>query len=269
MANRIEKITLPGKAGYHVNIYLVRGRHGAVLVDTGYQDTAAEVLEMIVPASVEKILLTHYHPDHSDAAGILAAGTGAEIHAHRLEVPMIEERYRGIKVTALEDSDQVGIAGALFRVVHTPGHSPGHAVFLRGEEKVLFSGDLVVGENTTWVGPPDGDIGEYLASLERIRRLDIVRICPGHGPDIEQPMPKITSLIRHRNLRERQVLSRLRRGDSTIDEIVAEIYPVLDERFRIAAHLTIAGHLIKLEREGRVVRLSGREERYQLVFEPD
>jgi len=265
MADRIEMVTLPGKAGYHVNIYLIRGKEGSLMVDTGYQETSGQVLEMIRFREVKRILLTHSHPDHSDAAGILAARTGAELLVHRLEAQMIKEWFGGTKVISLEDGEPAGIDGAEIKAVHTPGHSPGHLSFYLEEERVLFSGDLVVGESTSWVGPPDGDIGKYLDSLQRLRGMKISRIFPGHGPEIGQPREKIDALIRHRNMRERQILSHLRRGISSVREMVDEIYPVLDERFRIAARLTIIGHLIKLEREGKVIRVAGEDERYQLL----
>ena len=266
---RVKKITLAGKAGYPVNIYLVNSGTSLIMIDTGYQGSEAQVLRSVGTKKVEKILLTHYHPDHSEAAGELASQTGAKVYAHRAEIEALENRWGGVKVVPIEDGEDVGGEGVELVAIATPGHTKGHLAFLLREGRILFSGDLVVGDSTTWVGPPDGDVGDYLDSLLRLQKMEIAKIYPGHGPEIIEPGEKLVALIRHRKMREEQIINQLRKGAQSLLDLIAEIYPVLDQKLWVVARLTIIGHLIKLEKEGKVVMVPGKEDRYQLLSGSD
>jgi glyoxylase-like metal-dependent hydrolase (beta-lactamase superfamily II) len=122
----------------------------------------------------------------------------------------------------------------------------------------LFTGDVVLGAGTTVI-PPDGDLGDYLASLRRILDLDLELIYPAHGPAIRNPHEKVRQYIAHRELRDRQILDGLAAGDRTPKELVRRIYTDVPEFLHAAAAMSVLAHLRKLEREG-TVRRHGEEE---------
>jgi glyoxylase-like metal-dependent hydrolase (beta-lactamase superfamily II) len=264
LSNQVKMITLPGKASYPVNIYLLGEGKDALLIDTGYRETAREVVERAAGGRLSRILITHYHPDHAQAGEAIARETGAEIFAHPEEIPTIKNWFENTEVKTVTEGETIEFSGGEIQVLGTPGHTRGHLAFFWKEEKILFSGDLVVGGSTTWVGPPDGDVRDYLASLERLREMEIARIFPGHGREIRNTRKKINTLIRHRHMREEQILVHLKRAELTIPELVKEVYPMLEERFRLPALLTVAGHLHKLESEGKVEAVSEGETRYRI-----
>ncbi|MDD5222550.1 MAG: MBL fold metallo-hydrolase [bacterium] len=264
LPNQVKRITLPGKAHYPVNIYLLGEGKDALLIDTGYRETAREVTAQAAGGRISRILISHYHPDHSQAGEAIARETGAEIFAHPEEIPTVKNWFEGTEVKTLTDGEIIEFSGGELQVLGTPGHTRGHLAFFWKEEKILFSGDLVVGGSTTWVGPPDGDGRDYLASLERLQELEIAQILPGHGQEIRHPRKKIATLIRHRHMREEQILACLKKAELSLSELVREIYPVLEERFRLPALLTAAGYLNKLEHEGKVEAVSGDEIHYKI-----
>ncbi len=141
-------------------------------------------------------------------------------------------------------------------VLHTPGHASDHVCFLLEEERVLFTGDLVLSGTTSVIAPPDGDMAAYLASLERIRTRRLSRICPGHGDVFDDPKGVLTEYIAHRLEREAQLLDALREGPSRIPDLVTRIYAELPEALHEAAARSVHAHLLKLKSEGKV---SGRD----------
>jgi glyoxylase-like metal-dependent hydrolase (beta-lactamase superfamily II) len=143
-------------------------------------------------------------------------------------------------------------------VLHTPGHESGHCCFYEGGDKVLFSGDNILGYGTAVIHPPDGNMTDYLKSLERLLGLDIGLILPGHGPLIGKPEAKIREYIKHRLEREQQVLAALRAGRNTIGDITQMIYVDVSAALQRVAEFSVQAHLEKLMREGLVKRESGR-----------
>ena len=254
---------------YSPNVYLVAGREAA-LIDAGYGDEAdvrarVDYVKGLANTNLAYIVVTHAHADHAGGAEAIKEATGAKIVLHRLDA---ERQNRYLQATTVdmevEDGDTLEVDSAELEVIHSPGHSPGHiCLYLRGE-KVLFSGDNVPGAGTTAIAPPEGDMGQYVDSLRKLLSYDIQIICPGHGPIIREPRRKIQELIDHRLDREEQVLSCLRQGKETIEEMVREIYPELDRRLLGAARGQVLAHLIKLEGENRVTQLAGETARYTL-----
>jgi len=254
---------------YSPNVYLVAGREAA-LIDAGYGDEAdvrarVDYIKGLADTHLAYIVVTHAHADHAGGAEGIKEATGAKIVLHRLDAETQNRYFRATTVDmVVEDGDTLAVDGNEIEVIHSPGHSPGHICLYLRRASVLFSGDNVPGAGTTAIAPPQGDMGEYVDSLRRLLAYDIEMIYPGHGPAIKEPRRKIQELIDHRLDREEQVLSCLRRGKGTIEEMVREIYPELDRRLLGAARGQVLAHLIKLEREKRVTQFAGETTHYTL-----
>jgi glyoxylase-like metal-dependent hydrolase (beta-lactamase superfamily II) len=150
------------------------------------------------------------------------------------------------------DGDRIVFGGGELQVLHTPGHESGHCCFYEAGDQVLFSGDNILGYGTSVIRPPDGDMTDYLRSLERLLEFNINLILPGHGPMIGKPEAKIKEYIEHRLMREQQVLDALRKGRETIGAITEMIYVDVTGPLKNVAEFSVQAHLIKLVKEGRV-----------------
>ena len=270
---------------YSPNVYLVADAGQAIIIDSGFADDDSatrrlDYLKGIGSPRVELIVITHHHLDHVGGARRLQEATGARIAMHPEEERLLRESLgrspaggavyerdarrasAGLTVDLpLNDGDALPVGGLSLRVLHTPGHSPGHlCLFLEGE-KVLFSGDNVLGLGTTAVPPPPtGDMARYIESLKRMKALNAALICPGHGPIVHQPERRIQELIDHRREREEQILALLRQGEQTLPGLRRAIYPELDPRLERMAMGQILSHIYKLQDEGKaVLRRSGDE----------
>ena len=239
----------------------VIGRNDVAVIDPGPDDAAHidTLLRELGDERVAQIVVTHTHIDHSPGARILQARTGAPItgcgpHA-RIGVhdePVEEggdlehnpDRW-------LHDGDSVTGAGWTLTAVHTPGHTSNHLCYALAEENALFSGDHVMGWSTTVVSPPDGDMNQYMASLEKCLARDDRVLYPTHGAPITQPKPFIMQLIAHRREREEQILAALKTGPARIPEMVAKLYAKIDPRLHKAAGRSVLAHLIALVDGGR------------------
>ena len=178
--------------------------------------------------------------------------------------PPSKEEVDRVKMRLLKQIDEEMADGMLcpagddtLRAIHTPGHRFDHLCFYLEKAHILFAGDMISGITTNVIAPPDGDMLDYLNSLERLQELDIAEIVPGHGPPIRDPQAKIAEYIAHRQLREQQVmeaLEELPRGVK-IPAIVKFVYTDVDPKLHTIAAWSVEAHLIKLEREGLAERL--------------
>ena len=238
--------------------YLVGTREVAV-IDPG--PDLPEHVDAIVAAlggrRLVAIVCTHTHRDHSPASRPLAAATGAPIiGCAALSLASVGPRadasfdgdYRPDRV--LGDGEAIMIDGEPLTAVATPGHTSNHLCFAYRD--VLFTGDHVMGWSTSVVVPPDGDMGDYMASLDKLRGRDDRIYFPAHGPAVLKPQQLVRGMLGHRMQRERQILKRLAEGDRTVEQIVAAAYPGLDPRLVPAAGGSVAAHLLDLERRGMV-----------------
>lgn len=230
------------------NVYLVASGPG-LLVDSGYPDEAhtAWVLEQLKEAGWTRlgaILLTHHHVDHAGGAEKVREATGAQIICHA------KEETRTIADRTVEGGEVLEWDRLAIEVIHTPGST----CYCLRQERLLFTGDHILGTGTTAVSPTGGSMGEYMESLRLLHGRDFAVVAPGHGPVVRSPRAKIEELIAHRLEREQQVLSFLKAGVTNVEAMVAEIYPEIGSNLRRAAIGQVQAHLLKLEQEGRVVR---------------
>jgi glyoxylase-like metal-dependent hydrolase (beta-lactamase superfamily II) len=218
---------------------------------------------------VAAILCTHTHRDHSPASRALAAATGAPIVgcaplALEDDGPRADASfdfdYAADRVLA--DGETVAGRGWTLEAVATPGHTSNHLCFALAGAGILFTGDHVMGWSTTIVSPPDGDMTDYMASLERLlARRDAVYL-PAHGPAVDDPQAHVARLIEHRRMRERQILAELGAGETRVETMVPRLYAETDPRLYPAAARSVLAHLIDLERRGMV---RGRGEEWRAV----
>ena len=254
----------PGSHMKHVLVTLV-GEGPYILIDAGYPERADEVVSWVkeeTGGSLDALLLTHHHHDHLGGAEAIAAATGAASWAHPVEIELMKECAPSLAPAPLEDGGIVRLGDIELKAVLTPGHSPGHLAFWWEERSILFGGDNVLMETSTWVGPPRGSLRGYLESLEVERALAPRVIYSSHGTPVKDPQGRIEALLRHRDKREGQVLKALSGGVDTPEEMAASIYRGLGEKTMRIGTAMLAGHLEKLIEEGRVRR---EGERYFLA----
>lgn len=265
----IRRLTVnnPSPFTFHgTNTYLVGDRALAV-IDPGPDDDAHlnAILHAAAGRPISHIFVTHTHRDHSPLTPRLRQATGATVLAegpHRPARPLRAGETARLDASAdMEFSPDVALAdGALtegdgwaLRMIHTPGHAANHAAYALEGAGILFSGDHVMAWSTTIVGPPDGSMADYMASLDRLLERDDRVFLPGHGGPVANPQAFMRGLKAHRKMRERAILERLARGDRTIPEMVATIYRDTDPRLHGAAGLSMLAHLEDLVARGVVV----------------
>ncbi len=234
--------------GPGTNQYLLGSRDG-VQIDAAPLDAENRRRLAAADVTVARLVLTHIHPDH--VGGALGLEVPVAVHRSRADFAVAGRPLA--PATVLEDGDEIAWPGGRLVVVHTPGHESGHCCLYEPDRRWLFTGDTVLSTGTTIIAPPDGDMAAYLASLRRLRALDLAVIFPGHGPPVEQPTALLDEYLAHRLARERQIVDALGEGPSEIAALVARIYLDLHPGLVWAAGLTVRAHLEKLAREGAVV----------------
>jgi glyoxylase-like metal-dependent hydrolase (beta-lactamase superfamily II) len=218
------------------NTYLY-GSGPCVVIDPG-PDHAGH-LEAVRTAAEERggiglVLLTHGHGDHAEGAERLVAGVGEGVtDAPAVILPGDGEEHGGL------------------RAVATPGHAADHVCFLTAD-RVCFSGDLVLGEGSTFVPPDGGSLAAYMDSLRLIQAEPLELICPGHGPWVTDPTTKLAEYVEHREMRERRLLAALENGERSREALLAEAWSDVPEQLRPAAALVMEAHLQKLDSEDRL-----------------
>ena len=251
-ANNPGIMTLQG-----TNQYVV-GKENVLVIDVALSadsnmDGIIEQAEAMGVKKIDKILLTHIHSDHTGGALALRKRCGAKLGIHRSR-----KGYLGGEDFQYDDNDRISFGGGELDVLHTPGHESGHCCFYEDGDKVLFSGDNILGYGTAVIHPPDGNMTDYMKTLERLLGIEMSLILPGHGPLIGKPEAKVREYIKHRLEREKQVLSALRNGRHTIGDITEAIYVDVSAPLKRVAEFSVQAHLEKLEREGRVKREGNR-----------
>lgn len=230
------------------------------VIDPGPLDEAhlAALLDAVEGRTVSNVLVTHTHRDHAPLARPFAERTGAPILA--AAPPALETHASGVldEDADLEFAPDVVLTGGeviagdqwTIEALFTPGHASNHMAFGLREEHALFSGDHVMGWATTVVAPPDGNMRDYMASLEAVIARDFATLWPTHGAPVTEPAPFLAAYRAHRLEREAQVLARLKAGDRTAAEMTPVLYAAVDRQLWPAASLSVLAHLVKLVEDG-------------------
>ncbi len=247
--------------------FLIGDKHLAI-IDPGPDDN--EHLDALISAigtsTLTHILITHTHHDHSPLAARLKQITGAETYGvgpHGLRKTEISPSVEALGLEGSGDMDFVPdnvighgdvIEGKDFRFecVFTPGHSANHMAFALERHKALFVGDLVMGWSTSVVAPPDGNMAEYMASLQLVRARDDHVYWPTHGAPIEAPQRLVKGYITHRKMRENAILKTLNSGPYKIIDVVLKIYQGLDPKLHGAASLSVLAHMEHLHMQEKI-----------------
>lgn len=252
----------PGPFTYKgTGIYIIG--HGDVAVIDPGPDIPGH-LDVLVRAiggdRVTHIFVTHSHADHSPAARPLAERTGAKIYASGIPVKATDSEVRleaGDDLSfrpdvAVQDGQRFSGPGWTIEAITTPGHTSHHVAYGLAEENALFPGDHIMGWSTTVISPPDGDMDDYLASLEKVRDRAFDTLWPTHGPPIGDVRAFVQAYIDHRLAREAQILAQLAKGQTRIPAMVAEMYADVDQRLHPAACHSVLAHMERLVKQGRV-----------------
>ncbi len=256
----------PGPFTYTGTGTYIVGRGEVAVIDPGPEDAAhlEALLTALDDERVSAILVTHDHADHSPLARPLKAHTGAPI----LGCARVATHHEGPLVEAEADlafrPDHDLCAGGraqgpgwALEAIPTPGHTSNHLCFALAQENALFSGDHVMGWSTTVIVPPDGDLTDYLASLETIRVRGFHTLWPTHGPPIRDVAPFLAAYTAHRHARIDQILTALAAGPATIRQLVPKLYADTDPRLHPAAALSMQAAMIHLARMGEVATDEG------------
>ena len=247
--------------------YIV-GAGDVTVIDPGPEnaDHLAALLAATKGERIAHILVTHTHRDHSPAARALQALTGADIrgcaaHAQIMDHPSgradTSHDLAYAPDVEMREGDMLEGEGYTLTAVHTPGHASNHVCFALREEGALFSGDHVMAWSTTVVAPPDGNMRDYMASLEKLAARSDVLYWPGHGAPVLAPQRYVRGLASHRRQRERAILERIAAGDSQVPAIVDSAYASLNPNLRNAAALSVLAHLEDMTERGLIVSDEG------------
>jgi glyoxylase-like metal-dependent hydrolase (beta-lactamase superfamily II) len=261
-SDRIRRVVCnnPSSFTYHgTNTYIV-GTGTVAVIDPGPDD--GQHVEAVAAAvkgeRVSHILVTHTHIDHSPGTRALKQLVGAPIVG--LQATPIEDGARTVEAgdpdfapdVVLGDGDTFSGEDWTLEAVFTPGHMSNHHCFALAEENVLFSGDHVMGWNTTIVSPPDGNMKAYLDSLKRCIGREDAAYLPGHGPAIDDPKPFTRAYLTHRMMREGEIARCLEDGVGRIPDMVKRMYRHLSEQMHGAAARSVFAHLEHMVETGRV-----------------
>ena len=253
----------PGPFTYvGTGVYIIG--HGEVaVIDPGpEQPEHFEALKKALEGeTVTHVLVSHGHSDHSPLARPLAEWAGCKTYAKNCGVPTAKGELGSaddlgfMPDVKVGDGDVISGPGWTLDVIETPGHTCNHLCFGLREENTCLSGDHIMGWSTTVVAPPDGDMGDYMRSLEKVRVMNFDALYPTHGnPVVGRDFVNlfIAEYAEHRRARERAILDHLARGEHSIPEMVKEMYKDVDPRLHPAAAMSVLGHMIELVKSGRV-----------------
>ena len=237
----VTRVVAPNPGPYTgpgTNTWIVEAGAVVAVIDPGPDDDRhlAALEQRLAGRTVGVVLVTHSHPDHLPLAERFA-----------------EPRHVTVRrFPELGDGDVVRAGNVNLTALHTPGHSADHLSFLLAGDRAVFTGDLILGQGSSMVTYPEGDVAAYLRSLDRLASLQPRVLFPGHWDPVTDAMAKIDEYRRHRLEREAQVLDEVRRGPGAAADLTRRVYGELDEKLMVAAEMTMRAHLRKLVDDGVV-----------------
>jgi glyoxylase-like metal-dependent hydrolase (beta-lactamase superfamily II) len=261
--------TLPPAA--YTNCYLLGTQH-CVLVDPGsphereigWLAEGIEAARQKLGLELREIWLTHHHPDHVGGAQALRQRLGVPVAAHALTAERLRGRVTVDREIAHGEITALGTPGREFtvRALHTPGHARGHLSFLHQELGSLLVGDVLAGFGTIVIDPPEGNMQQYLETLDGLRDLAPRTLFPGHGPTMSDALGKLREYREHRRWREERIFRAWCRGVREPDGLLDEVYEDVPPQALPLARRQVVAHLERLEALGRLDDLQrGRSER--------
>ena len=249
----IKKITAPNGGvftGGGTNTYII-GINDITIIDPGpIEESHAKNILDTYGDRIKRILVTHTHMDHSPLATPLSK---------ELDVPLMgmtildnmnyqDESFR--PSSHLQDGDLIETGEYTIEVVHTPGHASNHLCYLIKDNNCLITGDHIMQGSTVVIAPPDGNMRDYLLSLEKLKNYKIDFLAPGHGEYIDKPFEAVDWIVNHRLEREAKVLKKLQKvGKISLNDLVLEVYDDVDSRLHKIALASLEAHLFKLQEE--------------------
>jgi glyoxylase-like metal-dependent hydrolase (beta-lactamase superfamily II) len=237
----VSRVVAPNPGPYTgpgTNTWILDAGPVVIVIDPGPDDDQhlAALERRLAGKTVGVVLVTHSHPDHLPLAERFA-------RPHKASV----RRYPD-----LDDGDVVRAGNLSVTALYTPGHSNDHLCFLLPDDRVIFTGDLILGQGSSMVTYPEGDVAAYLRSLDRLASLEPHTLFPGHWDPVLDGMAKIAEYRQHRLEREAQILAEVRRGERSAGDLTRRVYGDLDGKLMLAAEMTLRAHLKKLVDDGLV-----------------
>lgn len=252
----------PGPFTYTGTGTYIVGQGQVAVIDPGpdMPEHYAALRAALAGETVSAIVVTHHHIDHSPLAAALKADTGAPIYGCAVKDHVVDDS--GVRTEAGGDLDfrpdvelcggggRIAGPGWTLEAIATPGHTSNHLCYALLEENAVFTGDHIMGWSTTVITPPDGDMTDYMQSLQRIRARGFATLWPTHGPPVREPGAFVDAYIAHRRQREAQILAALKNGPRRIGEMVPGLYADVDPGLWPAASRSVLGHLLDLVGRG-------------------
>lgn len=246
----------------HTCCYLIHNSKEILVVDPGspYEDeqqALADCLNEMIAAGrrVKEIIITHLHPDHIGGVNALKTHLGGVVPVATHAITA--EAFTDIHVDRfIADGDVITLEGEpqiRLTALHTPGHARGHLCFHDSDRGALLTGDNILGVGSVLVDPPEGNMRDYLDSLNRMRSLPNLSVLfGGHGPAVATPYQKIDQYISHRLEREQNILAAVREGATDPKQIVAKVYTDVSPKAYAMAERAVLAHLEKLREDGAI-----------------
>ena len=234
--------------GPGTNSYLI-GKEEITVLDPG--PAMDSHIDAIISAEgkIKQIVVTHTHPDHSPGVRLLQERLAVPAYGMLTDTSKGQDRsFKPDKI--LKDGDMFEETEFTLKVVHTPGHASNHLCYILEEEEFIFTGDHIMNGSTVVIGPPDGNMKQYLESLEKLKQFKLSKIAPGHGEVLDSPHQVAEWIINHRLQREEKVASALKEATKGNPEsLVSRVYDDVDSSLFPIAKASLLAHLIKLEED--------------------
>ncbi len=248
--------------GWGTNTYIVSKNAATdkvAIIDPG--PALQEHVDAIVSHFGERItdvVVTHTHSDHSPAAAMLAAQTGARIWGDSPAPDALYQDETFVADEPLSDEQLLDLNGVAVRAIHTPGHVDNHYCFLLEKDQVLLTGDHLMNGSTVVIIPPAGVMKDYIESLQKLKNYPLSQFGPGHGDLMSHCVEILDWTIEHRLKREQKVIEKLQDlPPLSLQDLTPAVYDDVDKSLYPMARMSLWAHLIKLQSDGLAIEQDG------------